>query len=178
MKYNGVAERLGLHCFICGQYLYNLIDRGCEREVLPACADQGMGFAAWSPLGGGLLSGKYNGIAEPPPGTRAAHRRGIDGPRFWHDRGIKLSAALHQLAIRTGISASDLALGWIIKNRQVSAVVLGVRTGEQLKKNLSGLESDLPVQVGAELDELTTLEPDQLDLFASHARRNVPEAEF
>lgn len=88
MKANGVAERLGLERFVSGQYLYNLVVRDVEREILPACAAQGMGFICWSPLGGGMLTGKYKRAAKPEEGTRMHFASRHEVPHYWHARGF------------------------------------------------------------------------------------------
>jgi aryl-alcohol dehydrogenase-like predicted oxidoreductase len=78
LKANGISALWNLEKLVCGQYLYNLIYREAERELLPACQDQGMGFTCWSPLAGGILLGKYQKAEMPPQGTRLFYRSEIE----------------------------------------------------------------------------------------------------
>jgi aryl-alcohol dehydrogenase-like predicted oxidoreductase len=102
-KAAGISARLNLERLVAGQYIYSLIHRELEREIIPAAIDSGLGITAYSPLGGGLLTGKYKGMKEPQKGTRHAFRTQVDGPRFWHEQGFKTAALLEQVAQESGI---------------------------------------------------------------------------
>jgi aryl-alcohol dehydrogenase-like predicted oxidoreductase len=83
-KAQGISEKHNLEKMVAGQYIYSLIHRELEREAMPAAIDAGIGITCFSPLGGGLLTGKYKGQKEPEKGSRASFRTEVDGPRFWH----------------------------------------------------------------------------------------------
>ena len=83
-KANGIADRCDYPRFISAQHMYNLLRRDVEREILPACGDQGMGMLCWSPLGGGMLTGKYRKNDGPAEGSRVELRSNVDLPRYWN----------------------------------------------------------------------------------------------
>jgi aryl-alcohol dehydrogenase-like predicted oxidoreductase len=164
-KANGIAARMNLEGLVAGQYLYNLIHREAEREIIPAAVDHGLGILTYSPLGGGLLTGKYQGQTEPAQGTRIAHRMRTDGPRFWHPRGFKTAEILQEVAAGSGIPALKLALAWALKRRFVTSVVIGVRDQEQLEANLEVGDWDAPDEVWNLLEEKTRPEEEYLTWF-------------
>ena len=82
---------MNLERLVCGQYPYNLLVREFEHELLPAFEDQGMGFNCWSPLAGGLLTGKYHGSTSLKMGTRIYKRTHVDVPRFWNARTLAVT---------------------------------------------------------------------------------------
>ncbi len=155
VKAAGTAARLGLTGFVAGQFLYNLIHREPERELLPAAADQGIGLVAYAPLGAGLLTGKYAGMAEPPKASRFELRKTIDGGRFWHPRGLQIAQSLEAVSRECGIPMAKLALAWPLRRKAVAAVVVGVKSVEQLKANLEVGDWDLPEDVWRALEERT-----------------------
>jgi aryl-alcohol dehydrogenase-like predicted oxidoreductase len=144
VKANGISDRLGLDRFVCGQYLYNLVVRDVEREILPACFDQGMGFLCWSPLAGGMLTGNYRPADRPPEGSRMSKTGSSELPLFWHERGFTAAEAVVCQAKRTGMPAAAVALSWVLHDRRISAVITGSRTPAQLQGNLQAGEWDLP----------------------------------
>ena len=154
-KAAGIAARLGYTPLVAGQYLYNLIHREPEREIIPAAADHGLGLVTYSPLGAGLLTGKYEGMKEPAAGTRLAYRTAVDGPRFWHPRGFETAAAVKEVAAKSGLPSYRLAIGWPLRRRFVTSVIIGARNAEQLAHNLEPGDQDLPEAIWAELEEKT-----------------------
>jgi len=169
LKANGISALHNLTPLSCGQYLYNLIDRDAEREVLPACADQGMGFLCWSPLGGGLLTGKYGGAQTPAQGTRAHYRLKIDGVRFWHARGFEVAAKLQDISTRRSLSPARLAIAWPLHDRRVTSVIIGVKNTAQLEENMVPGDWDLPPEILSELDQATAPDLGHLAQFERHA---------
>ena len=83
VKANATAERLGVPGFVSAQHLYNLLRRDVEREILPACEDQGMGMICWSPLASGMLTGKYRGQEKPDPESRFGQKASVYMERYW-----------------------------------------------------------------------------------------------
>ena len=138
--------------FACGQYLYNLADRSCEQEIIPAMMHQGIGFLAWSPLAGGLLTGKYQGKDEVPAGSRFDHRKGLDVPRFWNERSKGIALELAKAAQEIGTSPARLALAWLLSKDYVSSVILGPRTKAHLADSLEAASISLPGDLTARID--------------------------
>jgi len=173
LKANGISALLNLDKLVCGQYLYNLIYREAERELLPACQDQGMGFTCWSPLAGGLLLGKYQKAEMPPQGTRLFYRSDIDGPRFWIPRAFDTAEKVVEISKKTGIPAVQLSVSWLLHDKRVTSVIIGVKTVEQLKENLTVGDSHLPVGVWEELAKATAYDLGHLTLFAKLTYKNA-----
>ncbi|UCF35923.1 MAG: aldo/keto reductase, partial [Acidobacteriota bacterium] len=140
---NGIAERRGLQKFISGQHLYNLMRRDIEREVLPACAAEGMGMLCWSPLGGGMLTGKYRREEKPAPESRVGLRADIDLPRYWNEASFKILDEVLAVARETGKTPAQVALSWLLQDRRVTAVIVGVRTLRQIEDSLVAGDWDL-----------------------------------
>jgi aryl-alcohol dehydrogenase-like predicted oxidoreductase len=162
----GIADRLALGRFVAGQYLYNLIHREAEREIIPAAVDHGLGILCYSPLGGGLLTGKYAGMQEPAKGTRLAHRTQVDGPRFWHDKGFRAAEAVAAVARSSGQPAVRLAIAWPLRRRFVTSVVVGAKSVAQLEEILPVGDWDVPEDAWKALEEKTRPADDYLNWFA------------
>lgn len=156
--------------FVCGQYMYNLVDRNCEQEIIPAMIHEGIGFLCWSPLAGGLLTGKYRGTTAVPKDSRFEHRKSLDVPRFWTEHGVKVSQGLIALSERSGLSPIDLALGWLLSKKHVSSVIVGAKSVGQLQENLNTKWNDIPAEVLAELDALS--EPNRSYLWSFNEEAN------
>jgi 1-deoxyxylulose-5-phosphate synthase len=153
---------MNLERLACGQYPYNLLDRTFERELLPAFEDQGMGFNCWSPLAGGLLTGKYRGNAHPKKGTRIYKRIQIDGTRFWNDRTTSVTVDILKIADDNGINPLHLALSWLLYDRRVTAVIFGVKNLPQLEDILISGDLDLEEEVWRKVKDASEPEPDAL----------------
>jgi aryl-alcohol dehydrogenase-like predicted oxidoreductase len=164
-KANGIAARMHLERLVAGQYLYNLIHREPEREIIPAAVDHGLGILTFSPLGGGLLTGKYDGQTEPAQGTRLAFRTQVDGPRFWHPKGFKTAETLQEVVAESGIPAPKLAIAWALKRRCVTSVIIGAKNQEQVEANLEAGDWDMPDDVWNVLEEKTRPEEEYLTWF-------------
>lgn len=161
----GISSQMKLEKLVAAQYLYNLIHRELEREVIPCAMDHGLGLVSYSPLGGGLLTGKYKGMTEPAKGTRLAFRTQIDGPRFWHSKGFKTVEILEEISKKFGIPMEKLAIGWPLKRKFVSSVIIGVKNQEQLEANLEMGDWDLPDEVWNEIEEKTRPDEEYLTWF-------------
>ena len=165
LKAVGIAENKNLPPLVCGQYMYNLLDREAELEILHACADQGIGVTVWSPLAGGILTGNYDPDNEPPEGSRLAKRMNVDGSRFWHAKGRQAVRAFLAVARETDIEPTRLALSWILHDPRITAVVVGVSKPHQLAKNIEAACWDMPDDIWARLEEETRPDPDFLTRF-------------
>lgn len=151
---NGLADRLGLTRFISGQHMYNLLRRDIEREVLPACASEGMGLMCWSPLAGGMLTGKYDPQAGPAAGSRIDLRKEIDLPRYWNDDSFRLIEELRCVAKEVERTPAQVALAWLLHDRRVAAVIVGSRSAEQLSASLVAGDWDLPESLRQRLSDV------------------------
>ena len=161
-KAQGISAVHGLEKMVAGQYIYSLIHRELERETIPAAIDAGIGITCFSPLGGGLLTGKYQGQEKPAPGTRASFRTPVDGPRFWHPRGYKTAEVVMDVSKKSGIPAYKLAIAWPLGRKFVTSVIIGARNIDQLKKNIAPADWDLPQEVWDELEARTRPEQEYM----------------
>jgi len=156
VKANAIAAQAGNEKFCSGQYMYSLLRRDIEREVLPACHDQGMGLLCWSPLASGLLTGKYKDPANPEKGTRIEHRSKIDVPRYADEANTRRIAEVVAVAKELDKTPAQIALSWLLHDQRVSSVIVGGTRRSQLDENLHAGDYDLPDEV---YRRLTDIEP-------------------
>jgi aryl-alcohol dehydrogenase-like predicted oxidoreductase len=116
-------------------------------------------------LGAGLLTGKYKGMSEPAAGTRHSFRSQMDGPRFWHSRGLKAAEILEEVSKKSEIPMAKLAIAWPLKRRFVTSVIVGVKSSEQLDANIEAGDWDIPDDVWQTLEEKTRPAEDYLTFF-------------
>ena len=161
-KAQGVSEKYNLEKMVVGQYIYSLIHRELEREAIPAVINADIGFTCFSPLGGGLLTGKYQGQEQPRKGSRASFRTQVDGPRFWHPKGYKTAEVVADVSRKSGITMTNLAIAWPLGRKFVTSVIIGVKSLDQLGKNMVPADYDLPKEVWDELEERTRPEEEYL----------------
>jgi len=130
---------------------YSLLERGIEREVLPAAADLGVGVLAWSPLGRGVLTGKYRRTI--PADSRAAspHLAGFVEPYLGAD-SLAVVEAVAIAAEGLGRSPLEVALAWLRVRRQVTCAIVGARTAAQLRGSLAADDLELPTEILHALD--------------------------
>jgi aryl-alcohol dehydrogenase-like predicted oxidoreductase len=135
-----VSKELGLNRFVCEQPPYNLLDRRVERELLPMCRSYGIATIPWSPLAGGLLTGKYHRGEAPPEDSRFGGMTN-DSPqaRRLRDGVFDVTEALAPLAAEKGCSMSQLALAWVAQQPGVTSPIVGPRSVAQLRDNLGAL---------------------------------------
>jgi len=137
---------------------YNLLFRQPERELLPLCAEEGIGVIPYNPLAGGLLTGKHAGPSSAPPeGTRFGIRRAgaVYRERYWHEPEFAPVEALRPLASEAGVSLTTLAVAWVLANPAVTAPIIGASRPEQLADNLAAVDVVLDAGPLEALDELT-----------------------
>ncbi len=148
MKALGIAEREGLARFESLQAYYTLAGRDLEREIVPMLRSETVGLLVWSPLAGGLLSGKYGrDDAQPADGRRAQ----FDFPPVDRPRAFDCIDAMRPIAEAHGVSVAQVALAWLLHRRVVSSVIIGAKKLEQLEDNIKATEVALSE---AELDTL------------------------
>jgi len=135
------ARELGATPFISLQPRYSLNARRIEEDILPACQRQGLGTMIYSPLGGGVLTGKYKAGQAPPPDSRAA--RGGLWARMLDDQSIELAEEVGKAAAEMGATPAAVALAWVLTRRGVTSVIIGPRTFEQYEQNMAGFDLEL-----------------------------------
>jgi aryl-alcohol dehydrogenase-like predicted oxidoreductase len=139
MKALGISEREHLPRFVCQQIYYSLQERSAEYELIPLAIDQGLGTLVWSPLAGGLLSGKYRRGRDAPAGSR--HLTDWNEPPVYdEDTLYDTIDVLVEVAEAHGVSAAQVALAWLLRRPSVTTVVIGARTDEQLADNLAAAD--------------------------------------
>ncbi|HZZ96678.1 MAG TPA: aldo/keto reductase [Jatrophihabitantaceae bacterium] len=154
MKALAVSERHDYQRFVSQQIYYSLQARDAEDELVPLSIDQGLGILVWSPIAGGLLSGKYRRGVDAPEGSR--HLGDWDEPPVYDED--KLYATIEKLvAIGAAheVSAAQVALAYLITKPGVTSVIVGARTEEQLRDNLGSAELALSTDEIDQLDEVS-----------------------
>jgi aryl-alcohol dehydrogenase-like predicted oxidoreductase len=154
MKALGIAELKGLPGFVSQQVYLSLQERSAEYEIVPAAIDRGLGLLIWSPLAGGLLSGKYRRGAEPPEGSRHASEWS-EPPVYDEDRLYDTIETLVELAEARGVSAAQVALAWLLARPGITSVIVGARTDEQLADNLAAATLQLDPAEHARLEAVS-----------------------
>jgi aryl-alcohol dehydrogenase-like predicted oxidoreductase len=150
MKAIGYADSRHLTRFQSAQVYYSIVGRDIERDVVPMAESEGVALLCWSPLAGGLLSGKFD---PDQPGPEGARRTSYDFPPVDAQRLRSVLAALRQVSAETGHSVARLALAWLLTRSFVTSVLVGAKTQEQLRDNLAAVE--------------VTFSPEQLQLLDS-----------
>jgi aryl-alcohol dehydrogenase-like predicted oxidoreductase len=158
MKAIGFAQANGLARFESAQVYYSLVGRDIEREIVPLAQDQRIAILPWSPLAGGLLSGKFDPTK--PGGPEGARRSTFDFPPVDRERLPRVLEALHKVADATGVSVARIALAWQLTKPFVTSVIIGAKTREQLVDNLAAADVKLAPEHVAQLDEASALPPE------------------
>lgn len=139
MKALWTADRHDLTPFVSTQVYYSALTRDIEHEIVPAAIDQGIGILVWSPIAGGLLSGKYRRGVEPPAGSRHL-TEWSEPPVDDEDRLYDIIDALVEIGDAHGVSAARVALAYTMSRPGVTSLVIGARTDEQLADNLAAAD--------------------------------------
>ncbi len=155
MKALGISERLGLQRYISQQIHYTLQAREAEYELVPLAIDQECPILVWSPLAGGLLSGKYRRDRDASEGR---HVEGWDEPPVYDTEKLYDTVdVLVEIADDRGVSAAQVALSWLLGRAGVVSVIVGARTDDQLADNLKAAELELSEEERRRLDEVSSL---------------------
>jgi aryl-alcohol dehydrogenase-like predicted oxidoreductase len=142
MKCLNAADRHNFQRFVCQQIHYTLESRDAEFELMPIALDQGVGVQVWSPIAGGLLSGKFRRGKPDPKLSR--HLNGWSEPPIYNqERLYNIIEALVEVGEAHKVSAAQVALAWLASRPGVSSLVIGARTEEQLKDNLASVSLKL-----------------------------------
>jgi aryl-alcohol dehydrogenase-like predicted oxidoreductase len=153
----GISERLGLARFESLQAYYTVAGRDLERELIPMLRSEGVGLMVWSPLAGGLLSGKYGREQRAEAGSR---RIAFDFPPVDKDRAWDCIDAMRPIAQAHGVSVAQVALGWLLHQPQVTSVIVGAKRPEQLADNIGATAVALTAQELASIDNASRLPPE------------------
>ena len=154
MKAQGISERRGFARFETVQAYYTIAGRDLEREILPLVEDQGMGVMVWSPLAGGLLSGKFTREGAKSNDSR---RSVFDFPPVDKERGFDIIDVMRPIAQAHDTSIARVALAWLLSRKGVMSVIIGAKTAEQLNDNLAASDLKLTGEELATLDRASAL---------------------
>ncbi|MDQ3987856.1 MAG: aldo/keto reductase, partial [Actinomycetota bacterium] len=154
MKALGVSERDRLQRFVSQQIHYTLQAREAEWELVPASIDQGLGILVWSPLAGGLLSGRFRRGHEAPETSRHLTEWN-EPPVHDQDQLYDIVEVAVQIGEAHGVSAAQVSLAWLLRRPGVTSVVVGARNEEQLTDNLAAADLTLSDDQVARLDEIS-----------------------
>src|SRR5918995_127129 len=154
MKALGVSDRHGYQRFVTQQIYYSLEARDAEYELVPLAVDQGVGILVWSPLAGGLLSGKFRRGVDGPSGTRALSDWG-EPPVHDQEKLYDTVDVLVEIGEAHGVSAAQVALAWLLGRPGVVSLIIGARNDEQLADNLAAAELALSGDEVARLEEVS-----------------------
>ncbi len=157
MKAQGIADKRGWARFESLQAYYSIVGRDIERDIKPMLEDQKIGLMVWSPLAGGILSGKFGPGSEGPEGAR---RTTFDFPPVDKDLAWKLVDAMREIGTAHGVSPARVALAWVLSRPFVTSVIIGVKTLEQLNDNLAAADLTLSQEELDRLDRLSALKPE------------------
>ena len=157
MKGLGISERHGWSRFESVQVYYSIAGRELEREIIPVAQDQGLGILVWSPLAGGLLSGKFKEGASGPEGAR---RTTFDFPPVDRQRAFRAVEAMRPIAATHNVSVARVALAWVLQQPGVTSVIVGAKSQEQLADNLPAGELQLSEGDLAALNEVSKFPPE------------------
>ena len=154
VKARGVAERHGLAPIATVQAYYTIAGRDLEREIVPMLRSEGVGLLVWSPLAGGLLSGKYTRERETIAGDR---RAAFAFPPVDRDRAFDCIDAMRPMAEQRGVSVARIAIAWLLHQRAVSSVIIGARRLDQLDDNIAAADVELTEPELDTLDQASAL---------------------
>ncbi|MBB5912275.1 aryl-alcohol dehydrogenase-like predicted oxidoreductase [Nocardia transvalensis] len=159
-RMQAIADLRGWSPLVALQVEYSLIERTVERDLIPMAREMGLGVIPWSPLAGGVLTGKYGRTdlatdrVDSPEGTR---KNVVVAQNQLTERGLAIADVVKQVATEIGRTPAQVALAWTLLNPGVTAPIIGARTPDQLEDNLGALDIDLAPEHRARLDEASAI---------------------
>lgn len=180
-RMKAIADLRGWSPMVALQIEYSLIQRAAERDLIPMAHEMGLAVLPYSPLGGGLLTGRYSRAdlatpSAPDDGTRTNFNRMLG---TLTERNLAIAGVVKDVATELGCTPAQVALAWTLQNPNVTAPVIGARTPEQLEDNLGALDIELTASQLTRLDAATAIELGfPHDLLASDHVRNVTAGEL
>ena len=178
MKSLSVSERLNLAKFVSVQAYYTVAGRDLERELVPLIQDQNLGLMVWSPLAGGLLSGKFSSAED--KGPAGARRATFDFPVVDKSRAFRCVDAMRPMALARKVSVAQFALAWLLAKSFVTTVIIGAKSMDQLRDNIDSTRVRLDDVEIKQLDEISALPveyPGWMLAFQGQARAKPPVKE-
>jgi aryl-alcohol dehydrogenase-like predicted oxidoreductase len=169
----GISDHRGRARFETVQSYYSIAGRDLEREIVPMMASEGVGLMVWSPLAGGLLSGKYDRDTAGPQGAR---RTSFDFPPVNKDRAWPVIDVMREVGKAHGVSVARVALAYVLAKPFVTTVIIGARNTEQLENNLAAADLTLTADELKALDEVSALPAEYPGwMFARQGGNRVPK---
>ena len=157
----GISTCEGLSAFACIQPMYNLVKRQAEVEVLPLAASEGLGVISYSPLGGGLLTGKYGTSRKPD------HGRLVDNimyaTRYGNAQNYETAERFGAFARDRSVSPATLAVAWVVANPAITTPIIGARNLEQLEDSLAAADFPMTPELYSEITALSPMPPPATD---------------
>jgi aryl-alcohol dehydrogenase-like predicted oxidoreductase len=154
MKAIAFAREQGINSFVSAQMYYSVASRDIEREIVPMAMDTNLAILPWSPLSGGLLSGKFD---LEKPGPENARQTKFDFPPVDKERTKKILKELRRVSEEMGISMARVALAWLLTRPFVTSVIIGAKTREQLMDNLAASEVNMAPEHITQIDTASAL---------------------
>jgi aryl-alcohol dehydrogenase-like predicted oxidoreductase len=158
MKALSVSERLNLAKFVSVQAYYTIAGRDLERELVPLMQDQQLGLMVWSPLAGGLLSGKFSSADD--KGPAGARRGAFDFPLVDKPKAFRCVDVMRPMASARNVSVAQIALAWLLAKPFVTTVIIGAKSMDQLRDNIDSTRVQLGDAEMKQLDEVSGLAPE------------------
>jgi aryl-alcohol dehydrogenase-like predicted oxidoreductase len=160
-RMQAIAELRGWSQFCALQISYSLVERTVEREMIPMAREMGMGVCPWSPLGGGVLSGKYTAADLPgtgsAPGELSSRKSINQATGRLNEQSLRIAGLVGEIAAELGRTPAQVALAWTLLDPAVTSPVIGARTLAQLDDNLGALEIELGADHIARLDAISAV---------------------
>jgi aryl-alcohol dehydrogenase-like predicted oxidoreductase len=153
----GISEFRNLARFDTLQAYYSIAGRDLEREIVPLLESEKVGLLVWSPLAGGLLSGKFSRTNQKPADAR---RTDSDFPLVDKERAWKILDVMAPIASAHGCSPARVSLAWLLAKPVVTSVIIGAKRLDQLQDNLAAVELTLTRDELSQLDEVSALPPE------------------
>jgi aryl-alcohol dehydrogenase-like predicted oxidoreductase len=160
-RMQAIADLRGWSPLVGLQVEYNLINRAAERDLIPMARAMGLGVTPYSPLAGGLLTGKYSraDLTAADTGAAESTRKSFNaGLGMVTERNLAIAEVVQEVAAELGRTPAQVGLAWTLRNPEVTASIIGARTPEQLEDNLGALEVDFTAAQLARLDEISAIE--------------------
>lgn len=161
MKGLGISRRLGLESFVCLQPMYNLVKRQAEVELLPLASSENLGVCPYSPLGAGLLTGKYGRGKRPDQGRLVENE--IYQARYSDTSDFDIASDFVDIADECGVHPVTLAIRWVSTHRAVTAPILGARNVEQLKPALGSVDFEMDQELRQRVSDISRTPPPATD---------------
>ncbi|WP_216207749.1 aldo/keto reductase [Amycolatopsis aidingensis] len=181
-RMQAIADLRGWSPLVGLQIEYNLINRAAERDLIPMARAMGLGVTPYSPLAGGLLTGKYSraDLTAAHTGSGESTRKSFNADvGMISERNLAIADAGKEVAAELGCTPAQVGLAWTLQNPGVTAPIIGARTTEQLEGNLRALEVDLTADQLARLDEASAIDLGYPhDLLVSDHMRNVTKGDL